>query len=160
MDRFIKIRIRLLVILRQVIQFFQQRFAFAFQAIVNPRQTNRIILFGLLLTLGVVQRDDVTLVLHRVITGNILHDVLELWILRDTLIMALEQFRSKRGQIPGLHVGGCVDAIPRQRVVFILLAGLTIFITGWHHDIRRHAFTLRTAAVNTVELLDGVLDGT
>ena len=74
--------------------------------------------------------------------------------------MALEQLRSKRGQIPGLHIGGRVDAIPRQRVVFILLAGFAIFIAGWHHDIRRHAFALRTAAVNTIELLDGVLDGT
>ena len=61
MDRFIKIRIRLLVILRQIVQFFQRRLAFAFQAIVNPRQTNRIIFFVLFLTLGVVQRDDVRL---------------------------------------------------------------------------------------------------
>jgi hypothetical protein len=43
MDRLIKIRIRLLVILRQIVQFLQQRFAFAFEAIVDPRQTNRII---------------------------------------------------------------------------------------------------------------------
>ncbi len=47
MDRFIKIWIRLLVILRQIVQFFQRRLAFAFQAIVNPRQTNRIIFFVL-----------------------------------------------------------------------------------------------------------------
>ena len=74
--------------------------------------------------------------------------------------MALKQFRFERFHIAGLHVGRRIDAIPRQRVIFILLAGIAIFFTGWHHDVRSNPFTLSAAAVNAVELLDGVLHGT
>ncbi|MNP27638.1 hypothetical protein D3C76_1205600 [compost metagenome] len=71
--------------------------------------------------------------------------------------MLLQQRRTKLSHIARLHVGSSVNAIPRQRVIFELLAGFRLFSASRHDDIRGHAFTLGTAAIHAIELLNGVL---
>ena len=112
----------------------------------------------LFLALGQIERHDVTLVLHRVETRDVFHDVLELAIFGDAIGVLFGQLRHQRRDIVGFGVGRCVDAVPRQRVILKLLAGLCRFHTGRHQQIWRDAFPLSTATVDAVELLNGVLD--
>ena len=85
--RFIQIRIRLFVIFRQIVQFFQHRLPFTLKAVVETTQTNRIVFGVLFLTLGKIQGDLVTFILQGIKTGNVLKDVLELRIRCNTLVM-------------------------------------------------------------------------
>jgi hypothetical protein len=52
MHRLVQIRIRLLVIFWQIVQFLEQRLTFTFEAIVDTRQTGCIVFVVLFLTLA------------------------------------------------------------------------------------------------------------
>merc|ERR1712093_165629 len=49
------------------------------------------------------------------------------------------------------------DAIPRQGIFFLAFAPLCRIDRRWERNIGHHTFVLRAAAVNAVELSDGVL---
>lgn len=74
-------------------------------------------------------------------------------------VVVFEQFWFKWGQIFGFYIGGCVDVILWQCVVFILFVGFVIFIVGWYYDIWCYVFVLCIVVINMIEFLDGVLDG-
>ena len=82
MHRLVEIRIRLLVIFWQIVQFLEQRFTFTLEAIVDTRQAGCIVFVVLFFTLSVVQRNDIPLIFQGIESGNILQDVLELRIFR------------------------------------------------------------------------------
>ena len=70
MYRLVQVRIRLLVIFWQIVQFLEQRFTFTFEAIVDTRQTRCVILIVLFLTLSVVQRNDIPLIFQGIESGK------------------------------------------------------------------------------------------
>ena len=71
-----------------------------------------------------------------------------------------EQLRLERRHIAGLAVGRRIDAVPRHGVVFKRFAGFRRIDAGRHQNVRRHALALGAAAIDAVELLNGVLHGT
>jgi hypothetical protein len=90
MNRFIKIRIRLLVILRQIFQFFSSGLPSRFRrSLTRARRIASSSSFSFHAARS--SGDDVAFVFHRVIASNVLHDVLELRIFGDTRIVALQQ---------------------------------------------------------------------